>query len=71
MKASKASELRTLTDAELEVKLKEAMDHLFKLRLNYQTRQLEDTVSLRFARREVSRIKTLLSEKKSKTPVVK
>ena len=63
MKPSKSKTLRELSPAELATKLRESRENLFKLRLRRETRQLEDAVSLRVARRDVARMLTLMGEK--------
>ena len=65
MKPLKASGLKELTAAELGAKLSEARDNLFKLKVRKETRQLEDVVSVRVARRDVARISTVLQQKNS------
>jgi large subunit ribosomal protein L29 len=67
MKASKAENLRECSVPELEVKLRDAKENQFKLRLRKETRQLEDMVSVRIVRREVARIETILKQKKTPT----
>lgn len=63
MKASKAKNLRELGAVELKAKLKEQQEGLFKLRIRKEARQLENPVSLRHARREIARLKTIMNEK--------
>jgi len=64
MKPTKAKSLRELGQVELEAKLRDSKENLFKLTLRKSTRQLEDAVSVRVARREVARISTILKQKK-------
>ena len=52
--------IRDLPDAELAQALDRARDELFRLRLGHYTNQIEDTLSLRNKRREVSRIATIV-----------
>ncbi len=59
----KLSELRRLTDPELLRESDERMKELFNLRYQSGTEQLENPSRIRFARREVARIKTLLRER--------
>jgi large subunit ribosomal protein L29 len=63
MKATKAKVLRELGADELKAKLKEQRENLFKLRIRKEARQLENPVSIRHARREIARLKTLVNEK--------
>ena len=55
--------IRDLPDNELVQALDRASDELFRLRLGHHTNQVEDTVSLRRKRREVARIKTVMSQR--------
>jgi large subunit ribosomal protein L29 len=64
MKALKASELKSLSVAELEQKSAELRDELFNARIRRATEQLEDTASLRRVRRDIARVETVLTEKR-------
>ncbi|MEJ2070667.1 MAG: 50S ribosomal protein L29 [Syntrophobacterales bacterium] len=59
----KAADLRDLTTEELAAKLKEMNDELFKLRFQLSTNQLDNTGRLRWARRDLARLKTVLKER--------
>ena len=59
----KPTELRQLQDDELAAKLEEFRDNLFNLRIKHATGQLEDSASVRVARREMARAMTILSER--------
>ena len=59
----KPTELRQLQDDELTAKLDEFRDNLFNLRIKHATGQLEDSASVRVARRELARAMTILSER--------
>jgi len=54
----KAAEVKKLTDAELIEKLGELDKELLNLRLQSKTGQIENTSSIREARKTVARIKT-------------
>ena len=56
----KASEIRELTDDELERRLEESRQELFNLRFQHATGQLENNARLGLTRREVARINTEL-----------
>jgi len=56
-------ELRDLSNAELESKELELKQELFNLRFQHAVKQLGNTARLKLVRREISRIKTLLSER--------
>ena len=57
----KASELRTLSEPELQAKSRELRDELFNARVKRATGQLENTAKLRQLRRDVARVETLLT----------
>ena len=59
----KSQDLRALTDEELQARLGEARDHLFNLRVKHTTGQLEDSASLRAARRDLARALTVSRER--------
>lgn len=59
----KARELRDLTDAELDEKLGESRQELFRIRFQAATGGLESSSRLRQARREIARILTIQSER--------
>jgi len=63
MKPTKAKALRELGPVEIQAKLRDAKENLFKLSLRKATRQLEDAVSVRVARRDVARLNTILKQK--------
>ncbi len=52
--------IRDLPDDELAHALGEARDQLFRLRLGHYTNQVEDALSLRYKRREVAQILTVM-----------
>jgi large subunit ribosomal protein L29 len=62
---SKTSELRELTDAELEQKLADTRQELFNLRFQSATGALENAARLRHAKREIARILTIQNERAS------
>ena len=59
----KSADLRNLTDEELAARVKEARDHLFNLRIKHTTGQLEDTATVRTARRDLARALTVSRER--------
>ncbi|MBN1427904.1 MAG: 50S ribosomal protein L29 [Anaerolineae bacterium] len=59
----KASELQALTVSELRRELDDTKEELMKLRFQQASGQLEDTNRLRMVRRDVARIKTILTER--------
>ena len=59
----KAEQLRNLSDEELERKLGEGRQELFKIRFQAATGALESSARLRQARREIARILTIQHER--------
>ena len=60
---SDASELRDMSDEQLDLSLKEAADNLFRLRIQSQTERLDAPSELRKQRRMIARIKTIQTER--------
>ena len=60
----KAFELRDLSLEELEIKIVEESENLMNLRLQLKGRTLDDPLNYRKLRRDVARMKTVLTEKK-------
>ena len=52
----KASELRELSDEQLDDRLRELREELFNLRFQYATRQLTNTARIREVRRDIARV---------------
>ncbi len=61
----KASELRDLSENELEQKGKELRDELFNARIRRATEQLENTALLGQLKKDIARVETLLTEKRA------
>ena len=61
-----ASELRDLSEAELNVKLNELRQSLFMLRLRHATSQLETPARLRDTKRDIARIYTIQRQRQAK-----
>ena len=59
----KASELRDLPVNELEAKLTELKEEFLRLRCGNVSRQLADVLMIKKTRREIARVKTVLTEK--------
>jgi len=59
----KAEQLRELSDEELEQKLGESRQELFKIRFQAATGALESSARLRHAKREIARILTIKNER--------
>ena len=64
MKTNKyTAELTTKTDAELAQALTDAKKELFNLRFQNATNQLDNTARIKEVRRNIARIKTVITEK--------
>jgi large subunit ribosomal protein L29 len=63
---AKLTELREMSDEQLGLTLKEANEHLFRLRIQSQTEKLDAPSELRRSRRLVARIKTLQTQRVKK-----
>lgn len=61
----KASELRDLTDEELDDKLRETRKQLFNLRFQHATGQLENPKKLRLVRQDIARIMTVQNQRET------
>lgn len=59
----KAAELRGRTDEELQEQLTELKEELFGLKFQHVLGQIEDTGTLKRARRDIARINTVLHER--------
>ncbi|HVM61185.1 MAG TPA: 50S ribosomal protein L29 [Verrucomicrobiae bacterium] len=59
----KAKEIRELTDAEAQAKLRDLRQEMFNLRLQQQTARLERASRIREVRRDVARLETVLRER--------
>ena len=60
---SVASELREMSDEQLDLTLKEAADKFFHLRVQAQTDRLDAPSELKRQRRLVARVKTMQTER--------
>jgi large subunit ribosomal protein L29 len=61
----KATELRDLTDDELEHELHERRQELFNLRFQSATGALENSARLKVTKREIARILTVRTEREA------
>ncbi|NLO82023.1 MAG: 50S ribosomal protein L29 [Clostridiales bacterium] len=62
----KASELREMTNEELNERVNELKAELFNLRFQLATGQLENPMRIREVKRNIARIKTILRERELK-----
>ncbi len=58
----KTEEIRTLSPQELDDRIVELQEELFRLRIQNETGQLENPLRIRAARRELARCKTIRNE---------
>ncbi|MDQ8155358.1 MAG: 50S ribosomal protein L29 [Gemmatimonadota bacterium] len=59
----KALQIRELSGAEIEARIKELEEERFRLRFRRATEPLEDPLRLRVIRKDIARLKTVLREK--------
>ncbi len=60
----KAKEIRSMTIEEIESKLTESQDKLFKQKIQKSLGQAENPYKIRDTRRDIARLKTILAEKR-------
>ena len=58
-----AKELRAKDEAALKQELQDLLNTHLKLRMQKATQQLQNTASLRQTRRDIARVRTILTEK--------
>jgi large subunit ribosomal protein L29 len=63
---AKSTELRDMSDEQLELTLKEAKENLIRLRIKQQTERLDAPSELRRNRRLVARVKTIQTQREKK-----
>ncbi len=59
----RASEIRELSDQELDVKERELKESLFRFRLKRGINQLESPAAAKGARRDLARVKTVVAQR--------
>ena len=59
----KPKEIREMTDAEAQAKLRDLQQEMFNLRLQQQTARLERPSRIREVRHDIARIETVLRER--------
>ena len=59
----KAAELKTMTSAELDAKLKELKAELFNLRFQHAINQLDNPHKIDDVKKDIARVMTVLHEK--------
>lgn len=58
-----AADIRDLTEAEIQQRIVETQEELFRLRFRGATQQLENPSLVRKLRRDIARMKTILRER--------
>ena len=64
---AKASDLREMSDEQLELTSKEAAENLFRMRIQAQTERLDAPSELRKQRRLIARVKTIQTQRAAAT----
>jgi len=59
----KASEIREMTEHELETELSQLKSELFKLRFQLATNELDNPMRLKDVKRAIARVKTIIRER--------
>ena len=67
----KPQEARDLTVDEIERKLKETKENLFKLKIKLATKQLENTSQMKGLKHDIALLITVLKQKKESKEAVK
>ena len=62
----KATELREMTDVELNKKLKDLKAELFNLRFQHAINQLDNPIRIEAVKKDIARVMTVLAEKNAK-----
>ena len=61
----KADEIRDMTEAEVQERIGEIQEELFKLRFRSATQQIENPQLIKSLRRDLARLKTIETERRS------
>ena len=62
----KATELREMTDVELNKQLKDLKAELFHLRFQHAITQLDNPIRIEAVKKDIARVMTVLAEKNAK-----
>jgi large subunit ribosomal protein L29 len=66
MKSKLWNEMKNMADVELNAKLSELQDKLFKVRFRHSTAPVKNPLEIREIRRNIARIKTLIAAQDKK-----
>jgi large subunit ribosomal protein L29 len=64
MKSKDWNEMKNMTDIELNTKLDELNDKLFRLKFRHSTAPVKNPLEIREIRRNIAKIKTLITQRK-------
>ncbi len=59
----KSTEIRAMSLDEMKAKEQELGKELFSLRMRHATAQLENPLKIRFLKKDIARVKTIIAEK--------
>lgn len=62
----KATELREMTDVELNKQLKDLKAELFNLRFQHAINQLDNPIRIEAVKKDIARVMTVMAEKNAK-----
>ena len=65
----KASEIRELTEAELQTKLKDLKAELFNLRFQLAINQLDNPMRIKAVKKDIARVQTVLRQNELKDSI--
>ena len=66
MKSREMEKIREMNDTELQNRPKDLKEELFNLRFSHATQQLTNPMQLKSTKRDIARIKTVMSERARK-----
>lgn len=61
----KASEIRDLNAEEIDRKVKELKENLFKIQMKLSTKQVENTSQIKVIKKDIARLLTIAKQKKA------
>jgi large subunit ribosomal protein L29 len=64
MKGKNWNEIKNMSKVELNAKLSELQDRIFKLRFRHSTAPIKNPLEIREVRKDIARIKTLIAQGK-------
>jgi large subunit ribosomal protein L29 len=66
MKSKNWNEIKNMSKVELNAKLSELQDKIFRLRFRHSTAPIKNPLEIREMRKDIARIKTLITQLKNK-----